>query len=162
MNLKNDNKERGTHMRKTKDLVTGLAGMGLAIFYLLSAQSIAFFEGTGATALNSRTLPVFWGIRGAKLEAPDSGEEKAAQPRKAKIAVPATFVLLALYVLLMKSVGFVLTTIVYLFLQTLVLTPKGKTRIWFAAALSAVLAVGIYLIFSRLLNVPLPAGILAF
>ena len=32
MNLKNDNKERGTHMRKTKDLVTGLAGMGLAIF----------------------------------------------------------------------------------------------------------------------------------
>mgnify|MGYP006986299580 CR=1 FL=1 len=49
-------------MRKTKDLVTGLAGMGLAIFYLLSAQSIAFFEGTGATALNSRTLPVFWGI----------------------------------------------------------------------------------------------------
>lgn len=176
MNLKNDNKERGTHMRKTKDLVTGLAGMGLAIFYLLSAQSIAFFEGTGATALNSRTLPVFWGIClallsallllryfcGAKLEAPDSGEEKAAQPRKAKIAVPATFVLLALYVLLMKSVGFVLTTIVYLFLQTLVLTPKGKTRIWFAAALSAVLAVGIYLIFSRLLNVPLPAGILAF
>lgn len=85
-------------MRKTKDLVTGLAGMGLAIFYLLSAQSIAFFEGTGATALNSRTLPVFWGIclallsallllryfRGAKLEAPDSGEEKAAQPRKEK------------------------------------------------------------------------------
>lgn len=164
------------HMHKTKDLVTGLAGMGLAVFYILSARSISVFEGAGATAVNSRTLPIFWGIclallsallllryfRGAKPEASDSPKEKTVQSRREKYAVPATFVLLALYVLLMKPVGFVLTTIVYLFLQALVLTPKGKIRIWFTAVLSIVLAIGIYLIFSRLLNVPLPAGILAF
>lgn len=160
-------------MRKTKDLVTGLAGLALSIFYILCARSISVFGGVGATAINSRTLPIFWGVclavlsgllllrywKGAKAERP-AKDEKTAQPFQAKIAVPATFVLLGLYVLLMKPVGFVLTTGVYLFLQMLVLAPKGKLRPWLAAALSVVLAVGIYLIFSRLLNVPLPAGIL--
>lgn len=162
-------------MRKTKDLVTGLAGLALSAFYILCARSISVFEGVGATAINSRTLPMLWGICLALLSAllllryfrslksEKNGEQKSdAEPLRAKLAVPATFLLLTLYVLLMKPMGFVLMTGVYLFAQMLVLAPKGKLKIWFAVVLSVVLAVGIYLIFLRLLNVPLPAGILAF
>lgn len=162
-------------MRKTKDLVTGLAGLALSAFYILCAQSISVFEGVGATAINSRTLPILWGVCLAVLsmllllryfrspKSEKSAEKKGkAEPLRAKLAVPATFLLLTLYVLLMKPVGFVLTTGLYLFAQMLVLAPKEKLKTWFAAVLSVVLAVGIYLVFSRLLNVPLPAGILAF
>ena len=46
-------------MRKTKDLVTGLAGMGLAIFYLLSAQSIAFFKAPAQRRSTPERFPCF-------------------------------------------------------------------------------------------------------
>jgi len=79
-----------------------------------------------------------------------------------KFAVPLTFLLLIAYVALMKEAGFLITTSAYLFLQIVVLSPRGKIRWYSSASLSIVASIVIYEVFVRLLNVPLPAGLLTF
>ena len=72
----------------------------------------------------------------------------------------ATIVVFTAYVLLMKPVGFIITSAVYLFLQMLILCPKEKRNSILFAVISVVCAVAIYYIFRNGLNVMLPAGIL--
>lgn len=62
-----------------------------------------------------------------------------------------------------SSVGFVISSIVYLFVQILILTPKEKRipkGIALYAVLSVVFCAVVYVIFRFGLNVMLPAGIL--
>lgn len=72
-----------------------------------------------------------------------------------------TLLLLFLYVSLLETAGFSISTVSYLFLQVLVLSPRrtGRDILWFA-----VLAVGLTLLlrwlFVNLLMVMLPEGIL--
>ncbi len=167
-------------MRKYKDLITGLAVFFLSLFYLINIRSVRVFTGAGATAINARTIPLIegsllmllsvimlirYGInarRGGYVS--ESGKEDSldGQPLRIRMAVPLTLCLLLIYVLAIGRLGFVLTSIIYLFFQIIILSPNGKIRVPFAAVIAVIAPVIIYLVFVYLLNVPLPRGIMPF
>ena len=61
-----------------------------------------------------------------------------------------------------SSVGFIISTIVYLFLQILILTPAEKRSIPITIAISLIAPFVIYAMFVYLINTPLPKGLFGF
>ena len=71
-------------------------------------------------------------------------------------------VLLAIYVVLFKPLGFILSTFIYLFFQiTLLSTEKNRNLILFGI-ISVVAPVVIYALFVYVIKMPLPTGLLSF
>ncbi|WP_434310449.1 tripartite tricarboxylate transporter TctB family protein [Hominifimenecus sp. rT4P-3] len=62
----------------------------------------------------------------------------------------------ASYLLLMKLVGFLISSAVFLFVSFLYLKVEKK---WWAAVLAVVVSASLYAVFQMLLGVPLPKGI---
>ena len=73
-----------------------------------------------------------------------------------------TILLLCVYVLAFQPVGFILDTIVFLFLEMLVLTPKEKRSLPLLGGLSIVVPLIIYTLFVYVINTPLPKGLFGF
>lgn len=167
-------------MKKYKDLYTGLVVFFLSLFYLINVSTIRVFTGAGATAINARTIPAieggllmflslvmigrFWvKLRRGHIS---TGEEQTAGTENAsfrvRMAVPLTLLLLLLYVIAIGNLGFVITSMIYLFLQVLILSPEGKLNYIAATIIAVVCPIVIYLLFVYLLNVPLPRGIMPF
>ena len=175
-------------MRIKNDIVVGASISSFAIFYLVSASKVRIFQGAGATVINSQTIPMIWGwlllilgvalaIKGIqpmlqqkKLEVGNSCEHTegtAFQTRGVlqflldNLVVVGTIVLLVVYILTMKTVGFVLSSTGYLVLQSsLLIRDHRKKKLPFVLLLSIIVSVGTYVLFVRSLNVPLPAGVL--
>lgn len=73
-----------------------------------------------------------------------------------------TIALLAVYVVIFKPLGFLASTVIYLFFQmTLLSTEQNRNFILFGV-ISAAAPVLIYTIFEYVIKMPLPAGILSF
>lgn len=68
--------------------------------------------------------------------------------------------LLVLYVALLKSVGFVIMTALYIFAQSLFMVPREKRSILKSAILGIATSLIIYFVFTKGLNMVLPLGIL--
>ena len=73
-----------------------------------------------------------------------------------------TILLLCIYVLAFQPVGFILDTIVFLFLEMLVLTPKEKRNLPLLGILSVATPFIIYTLFVYAINTPLPKGLFGF
>lgn len=71
-----------------------------------------------------------------------------------------TLVLLVAYVCLLDKIGFLLISIVYLFLQMLLFCPKDKRNFTMITSISVLTSIIIYVSFVYGLNLILPAGIL--
>ncbi len=65
---------------------------------------------------------------------------------------------LIVYVALLNIIGYLLATII---LSIVLLRVLGTKRVWSLALAALIMALGSYILFDRLLNVPLPAGILS-
>ena len=165
-------------MKKQSDVRIGLLWLAVSVFYLVNATGIKVFTGAGSTIISSRTIPYLWGaclallslsliIRGIRKERmaraeqrteSDRGVEKVDFQKKA-LPVLTTFILLTLYAVAMKPLGFLVSTFCFLLLQIPVLTPAEKRKPLTVLLVSLVSAVVIEWVFVHLLNVPLPAGI---
>lgn len=162
------------------DIVPGIVVAIFALLYMSMIPGISVFEGMGATPLTNHFVPYLWGgallflgvwliVRGAmryknfKAAGGMSQKINFKQEISDKREVIVSFVALALYVGLMDLVGFVITTIVYTFVQILILTPREKWRKnYLPAAITALLAgILLYYVFRYTLNVLLPSGILS-
>ena len=73
-----------------------------------------------------------------------------------------TILLLCAYVLAFQPVGFILDTVVFLFLEMLVLTPKEKRSLPLLGILSVATPLVIYTLFVYVINTPLPKGLFGF
>jgi len=73
-----------------------------------------------------------------------------------------TILLILAYVMAFNSVGFLISTAIYLFLQMLVLTPAEKRKLPLLALISIVAPLFIYTLFVYIINTPLPKGIFGF
>ena len=90
-------------------------------------------------------------------------EEQAAKKSNSDMAGGwMTIVLVGLYVLAFHEVGFLISTVIYLFLQMLVLTPAEKRKIPLLALISIAAPVFIYTLFVYVISTPLPKGIFGF
>lgn len=161
-----------------------IAGSALALFaaaYFYFSFDIKPFNGLGATPLDSTFIPRLWGVcllllsgamvvrgfreRSAALKAGSVGKASKFSLRglwDRNYEVILTFVGIGVYTALLGPVGFTIMSALYIFFQSLLLSPPGK-RNWKAAAIIAVIAsVAIDFLFVVLLSVLLPRGILGF
>ena len=91
--------------------------------------------------------------------------EKEGQAKASKADMKGgweTILLVGAYVLAFNSVGFLISTAIYLFLQMLVLTPADKRSIPLLGAVSLITPVFIYVLFVYIIHTPLPKGIFGF
>ena len=171
--MKRDSKYRS-------DIVPGIIIGLLSLFYLSQVSGIQAFVGLGSTPLDNKFVPYLWGgallalslwliIRGAfkyKRFKAAGGVPQKINIGKAisdKGEVIASFIALAVYYGLMETEGFVIMTIIYTFVQILILTPREKwSKNYLPAAVTAIIAgVLLYYIFKIQLSVLLPSGVLA-
>lgn len=100
------------------------------------------------------------GIMSAR-KAGTANDEAPAEKKNYK-GIIMTMALLIAYVALMNTIGFIVTTIVYLFLQMLILGHEPtKKQIILYAVISVVAPIIIYYVFVNGFQLLLPAGILA-
>lgn len=74
----------------------------------------------------------------------------------------ATTILIGGYCIAFNPVGFIISTMIYLFFQILVLTPKEKRSWPVTIAISLIAPVAFYVLFVYAINTPLPKGLLSF
>ena len=162
-----------------KDLVTGLLGTIFSAFYLYETAQVKIFGGAATAGANAQTVPKIWGICFLALslilvlrsllhmrkEQNHKTLHEIMGSIRNKREVIYTFVLLILYAALMKPIGFVLASILYIYFQIWTLTPlhKRTQKLKKVALLLAILfSIGLYYIFTRYFMVMLPEGILPF
>ena len=73
-----------------------------------------------------------------------------------------SILLIAAYVMAFRSVGFIIDTVIYLFIQMLILTPKEKRNMLTIGIISIIAPICIYTLFTYVINTPLPKGIFGF
>lgn len=165
-----------------KDLVTGVIAAVFSAFYLMQTSGIKVFGGATA-GVTAQTVPRFWGVAMLALsillilrsilamrrskagaEAEETAEKKGLiAALRERREVVFTFVLLILYAALMKPVGFIIMSILYVYLQVWVLTPpekRTKRMHTIAGGLAVFFSVSLYFVFTKYLMVMLPPGIL--
>lgn len=72
-----------------------------------------------------------------------------------------TMGLIAVYAGCMKSIGFIISTFVYMMIQMFILK-EGKKNWGLMIGVSLIMSIGIYFIFVNLFDILLPAGVLDF
>lgn len=166
-----------------KELIVGLAMIACSLAYLVMAYQLPSHQGVDAATLplllaGFLTLPGVMQLFAALASKPQAGAEHAsaaqgelpaspAEQAPASVAEPKT-VLLTLglilgYIALLGPVGFPLMTVVYLYLQFLLLTPVRQKANHLAYLLIAVIcSAAIYLLFREAFDLMLPAGLLNF
>lgn len=167
-------------MEYKKNLIPGIVLTIFSIIYLVLTSQIKKFSGLGSDPLGARAIPYLWGIsllvlslilvvRGIKqrnLAIKNNtlvkSELNFAGIIKENREIVLTFISLAVYIALLEPVGFLIMTAVYLFVQTLILTPKEKRNYIVTLITSIVIAVALDYVFVCLLNVLLPLGIFGF
>lgn len=162
------------------DIIPGIVLALFSIAYLAMIPGIQTFTGLGATPLTNHFVPYLWGgvllvlslwiiargFRKRKKYLAEGGKVEKASLKASLVErreVVASFIALTLYVGLMGPIGFVITTILYVFTQILILTPREKwKKNYVPAAITAVITgTVLFYIFKYLLNVLLPVGILS-
>jgi hypothetical protein len=165
---------RKISFERYKDLISGSALILLGIYITIESGNIKGH--TQSSVVNARFVPriigitliVFSGITFIKalvklLLYRRTEESTPAKQCDDRITLGCTAVLLVLYALMFKPLGFIVSSVIYLFLQVPVLTPKEKrTRrvLPIAAAVAVIIPVLIYIGFRYGLEILLPVGIL--
>ena len=102
---------------------------------------------------------------GFLIQALRAPKEEPVQKKEKRDPVPTirfcvAFGLLILYTVLLKPVGFVIMTALYVFAQSLFMVPPEKRNFLFSGILAVVSSLLIYFVFAKGLSMTLPAGIL--
>lgn len=87
-------------------------------------------------------------------------DDDAANRNADTKALIAIFAILIVYMALMSTLGFMISSALFLFATMMLLTPKQKRKLPVIIILSVVVAVGVYYLFVYGLDMVLPAGIL--
>lgn len=158
-----------------KELIIGLAMLGASLTYLVLAQQLPGHDGVDAATV-PKLLAGFLCLLGlmqlasafAKPKAatePSSSQQAETEEPAAEIIEPKTVIktlgLILGYMALLGPVGFPIMTVVYLYLQFLVLTPVNQKARHLTYLLIAVICSAlIFLLFREAFDLLLPAGLL--
>lgn len=132
-----------------------MIGLGLFVFFQTLTFPKAFNPNDFGPAFFPRVLSIVLIIFGIGILALTRKEEK--EVKYSQLLLIAMSILLSLaYIAAVSYFGFYLSTIVFTALFLIILQVKAKM----AATYSVALCLIVYLIFTRLLSMPLPVGIL--
>lgn len=153
-------------VKKYGELLTGVGFLILSAIVYLGALALppSLLGGIGANFMPKilaaatcilSLMQIYVGVVALKHYKDGGGAVKSDLWR-----VWATIVIFTVYVCTLESVGFLVGSIVYLFLQITVLAPKEKRRPVLFAVISVITCCLVYFIFRFGLSVMLPVGIL--
>lgn len=155
-----------------KDLIGGILFLLFSIAYFYGSLDVKIVASV-SEGISARTVPqvlavgvgilsilqILSGVRACKNIREEGKEAEAFFTKR----ILLTILLIMSYIALMEEIGFLITTIFYLFLQTLLLMPKEnlvRRNILISAVLSVAFAAMVYGIFVYGLTLMLPGGIL--
>lgn len=154
-------------MKKSKDLYSGIVLFVFSVFYLLLSKGIKI---TGSGIGNAQTMPVAVGVivlilsgiliitNLKTIEKPENIQEEKSNYLK----VALTLLYIIGFVLCLKTVGFLVSCIVYLILQmSLLAEPKDRNykKIVIIAVIAAFV---INILFVKVFSIVLPSGFVGF
>lgn len=150
---------------KKRNIVTSLLFLAFGVFLFVQSMGIkhmmkndvgsGFFpKVVGVAMIAVSIVRLIMALREPEGEAKKSNNDM--------VGGWATIVLIAVYVLAFNTVGFLISTAVFLFLEMLVLTPAEKRKIPLLLVISIVAPIAIYALFTYAISSPLPKGILYF
>lgn len=159
--------------KKCKDLILGIVMLAFSAFYLIFAQQIKTRPKLTPGYASARIMPVLLGtllailsvvciIQGVRrMKAPDDGEEKGKKLDRGDVmAVVFTFAVIIGYIMVMPMLGFILSTVIYLFLQMLILAPPDKRNYVLFAIIAVVFTALVFVAFRVGLQQLLPRGVI--
>ncbi len=153
-------------MKKYGDFILGLVGALIAAGIFGMSVQIGRMEGQ---TIGADFLPkivsiillicsLFMAIHGWK-QSKAYVEKTAEYPSNGK-GVLTMVVVMLIYAYVLKSIGFIPATIVFVFIAISLMTKKTETSYPKIALISIISVVAIYLIFTQLFGIRLPQGIL--
>ena len=152
---------------KKRDLLCSVIFLVFGIFMFV--QSAAIKPLMGSKDLGSGFVPkIIAGciivIAGVKLimTLTSKKEEKKIENDEDKMGGLLTIALLLIYSVLFNTLGFILSTVLYLFAQMLILSVERNRKIPLFAVIAVVAPVVIYALCVYVIKMPLPAGLLSF
>lgn len=95
------------------------------------------------------------------LDKSESGKKKEKSDNDLLGGI-GTIALMLGYMVALKPVGFILSSIVYLFLQIMLMSREDNRKPLLFAAVSIILPVAVYALFNYVIKMPLPKGIFGF
>ena len=110
----------------------------------------------GIVLLILSVLLILQGIRKRRL--PDTETQAEAVDKSGLLSVTLTFLVMVLYLILLPYLGFILSTIIFLFAQFTVLAPKEKRNFLLFAVIAVVFTVIAFIAFRIGLSQLLPRG----
>jgi putative tricarboxylic transport membrane protein len=158
---------------RTKNLICSIGFIILGIFLYIQASEIKVIMtkdlGSGffpkvvavamiATAILELVLTLFKGQKDVKKETTEA-ENNEDKDKKGFIL---TIIAMVVYAAIFNELGFILSTILYLFAQITILSTDKNRKLPLFAVISVVTAVAVYGIFVHLIGMPLPSGLLYF
>jgi len=151
---------------KTRDAICSLVFMSFGIFIFF--QSLKIIPRMGKD-IGSGYMPkivsgsiVALSILKLVLTLSKRTNEKEKKENSDTLGGILTIVLLAVYTLSFNILGFILSTVMYLFFQILILSDENNRKIPLFAIIAIVVPVAIYTLFVHVIKSSLPTGILGF
>lgn len=156
-------------LQKYKEIISGLVFVVFSITAYFYADSIRVFAPNSGNYINAQFFPkvisfmlglvsvyqVIVGIRQlAKTAAVPC--DAHTMSRTAILRIVATLILLMIYVALLESLGFLIMTVLYIFFQVLILTPRERINYPFTIGLSVVFSGLVYFMFTQVFSLMLP------
>jgi len=158
--------------KKCKDLILGIFMLAFGAAYTFYAQQIKILKINmkHASYAGPRLIPtmlgcllmflalccIYQGIK--KMRKHDGAKEQ--MDKAGTMAVILTFACIVGYIMLLPMLGFCLSTMIYLFLQMLVMAPKEKRNYLLFAIVTVVFTAFVFVAFRMGLNQLLPRGII--
>ncbi|MBQ9197170.1 MAG: tripartite tricarboxylate transporter TctB family protein [Clostridia bacterium] len=159
--------------KKCKDLILGIVMLLFSGFYLIYAQQIKTRPKLTPSYASAKIMPTLLGvllailsvfciIQGIRaMKAPEKKEDKSKKLNRGDVmAVVFTFAVIIGYILIMPILGFILSTVIYLFLQMLILAPAEKRNYALFAIVAVVFTALVFVAFRIGLQQLLPRGVI--
>ena len=159
--------------RKCRDLILGVIMLAVSGFYLYFASQIKTRPKLTPAYASAQIIPKLLGILLAilsvlliiqgvkKYKAYNEAEETEKKMERGDLmAVILTFAVIIGYILILPELGFCLSTIIYLFLQILVLSPKEKRNYLLFAIVAVCFTFILFVAFRIGLQQLLPRGVI--
>ena len=155
--------------KKCRDLILGIVLLALSIAYLVMARQIKTRPKMVPSYANSQIIPtllgillailsiclIYQGIRGMKKE---DGSPVQKMSKVDLLSVALTFAAMVLYIIILPYLGFILSTMVFLFAQITILSPKEKRNLLLFAIVAVVFTIIAFIAFRIGLSQMLPRG----
>ncbi len=163
-------------LRRRKDLLIGIGMLAVSVFYYISSMNIQ--TRSLLAAYGPDIMPRIYGgilailsilliisdLIKLKLEKKTDKvfNNEGVDVKKAVIRTVGTISLVGIYMLILKPVGFLVSSALFIMLQLIVISPQGKVNYLKYGVTAVVTAVLLDYLFVSLFNLGLPHGILGF